>query len=131
MNDPADMSPDLAKLEAALLATRADVPEHLAARAMAASRAGLAAGDRVAFWRYAAGLAAAVLIGLNLALSAGASGTPAPAGKTPAPEAYEQAYREIRQVAPDLPPRQAAAHAFAITAGRLQPYGIPRGSWPR
>ncbi|MCY2926534.1 MAG: hypothetical protein NT031_14060 [Planctomycetota bacterium] len=131
MNEPSDSPADLAKLEAALLATRADVPEGLATRAMAAARKGRADGDRTAFWHYAAGLAAAVLIGLNLALSAGASGTPAPAGKTPSPEAYEQAYRQIRQAAPDLPPRQVAAHAFAMTAGQLQPYGIPRGSWPR
>lgn len=131
MNEPADISPDLAKLEAALLATRADVPEALAGQAMAAARAGRAAGDRTASWQFAARLAAAVLIGLNLALSAGASGTSAAAGRNPAPEAYEQAYCQIRRAAPDLPPSQVAAHAFAMTTGRLQPYGIPRGSWPR
>lgn len=128
MNEPTDLPEDLASLEAALRGCGAEPPEELADRAVAAA---MAARRRGRSWQFAAGLASAVLLGLNLAMTARLSPAP-PLRAAPGPEACRQAYRQVRQAAPELSPEEAAAQALAITAAaQLQPYGVPRGSWPR
>ena len=100
-----ELPDDLAAIEAELTGrSKPTAPAMLRGRSLAAARDGVARSRRLGPWRFAASLAAAVLLALHVMLAATMNTNftgPVPGGD---PAALA---REIRRVAPELPPGEA------------------------
>jgi hypothetical protein len=119
LDDP-QLPPDLRQLQRDLARRPLpDPPAALRRRVLARALAELRARPSSARWAFAAKTAAAVLLWINLSISATATtngAPPRPPGATTAAVA-----EQIRRALPDLPPRDALACARLLRAGANLP----------
>src|SRR5262245_26210530 len=112
----AELPPDLADLERRLAKRpRIEPPPDLGARVLAARRAALGRRRPVGAWRAWAGVAAALLFGINLAMSLASD---ADWHLLPAAEPAQVAAtaRRLRELAPDLPESELRRQALLLRA---------------
>ena len=127
MNDP-PLPPDLRQLQRDLARRPSgDPPPELRQRVLAAVLAELGAPPAGARWAFAARTAAAVLLWINVSISATARTNGAPLRPPGAPTAAVA--QQIRRALPDLPPREALAYARVLRAGADLPPAC--AAWPR
>ncbi len=112
-----DLPSELGRLERELAERpRPAVPPALRRRVLAAVPVELRRQQRRARWAFAAQVAAAALLWLNLSLSATTATQGAPRRRGD-PRAVRATAREIRRLLPGLSPREALACATALRAG--------------
>lgn len=127
------LPPELAELEQRLACRAASQPsDHLRARILQAvarelAQPSMAATPRMSFWSYAASLAAAAILVLNLSLAA--SGNPLAVRPKLAPQQTLARANAIRQVAPELSAVETRRMALLLSASEsLVAVPLPRGS---
>jgi hypothetical protein len=127
---PPELPPDLAELERLLSRRRRPAPPaDLRQRVLAAVRRA-SAGEVAGFWRFAAGVAAAALLAINLSMSAAGNTDWHLAGE-PAPDCAASADR-IHEVLPELSEREARRQAVLLRARCYLTPGAPASpSGPR
>jgi hypothetical protein len=129
--EPSDLPPELAEVEQLLAARARPAPsaDHKA-RVLATVRREVAAQQtwwhRPDAWRYAAGVAAALVLGMNLALFASTGTSRLPICNGHATE-IDQAAAEIQKLVPDLGPAEARRQAL-VMAGASSLVLLPRPS---
>jgi hypothetical protein len=112
---PLDLPDDLADLERRLAQRHRPEPAgDLRRRVLAAVRAAGSEGN--GFWRFAAAVAAAALLAINLSMSVAAD-TDWHLGDTNPPPSAHAVARRLQEVLPDLPPDEARRQAL-LQAGR-------------
>jgi hypothetical protein len=112
--DPAELPPDLAHLERRLAERpRQEPPADLRQRVLAALGRGCGR-EATGFWRFVAAVAAAVVLAINLSMSA-ANDTDWRLGGDLAPKQTASADR-IREVLPELSEREARRQAVLLRA---------------
>jgi len=127
----ADLPPELGELEAALKASPVDgaAPAHRA-RVLGAVRNEIAAQNSKrpvrSFWRFAAGAAAALVLGCNLAMSA-ANDTSLRVGLRSDERETKLALARLREVLPELSDDDAQCHLLMLRA-RSELVGTPAPS---
>jgi len=130
MNDAEMSSDELAELEAEVRAARPASDPRLRGRVLAVVADELVGQHRRGWWNFAAGLAAALLIGLNLSLAV-APASVSMAGP-PEPVDLDAAAHELSQAVPGLSPAEARRELFLLRSGARLPLWVqPRGSIAR
>lgn len=128
--EPSDLPEPLREIEARL-ASRPGIepPSHLRQRILAEVRRNLAAPvrPRLSLWEFAAALAAAVLVAMNLSMAA-ASQTALSLPSGPG-NGIDEAVAAVRQLVPDMPEAEARRQVVLLKAGsRLVPAPVLRPS---
>ena len=127
MTHETGMPPEPCRLERALLASRADPDAEMKSRVMSRVGRELAWSRSRDLLQYVAGVAAAVLLMLNLSLSTARTASPPAPGMEP--EQVRAACDEVRRLGVDLPGQEIARQCVLLAAGRDLPmYQEPYGS---
>jgi len=128
MNHSPELPRELMDIERALRASGVEPDAGLRFAVMSRVRRELADSRRRDFWRYAAGVAAAVLLILNVSLSAVRTG-PATLAGGERPQ-LRAAVEQVRQIGLELPGQEIVRQCVLMSAGGtlemyLEPYGPP------
>ena len=111
------LPPELQQLEQALAAVPREQPSsQLKERCLHSLRAELSRPQSGNRWAFAVAVAATVLVGLNLALSAGQA-TDFGLRLGGRQQSVEKTAAEIRLLLPDMPPQEAARQAVLLHSG--------------
>jgi hypothetical protein len=117
-----DLPPELRALDAQLAGRpKPDLPAALRARVLEAVRAELAREprvERISFWRFAAGMAAAALLWINLSMSA-ANDTVWHWNGAKTRIVDAAALQQIQEVMPECSETEARARLLLLCAGEL------------
>jgi hypothetical protein len=117
MSDDFQLPPDLERIEQALAARPREVPSaHLKERCLHSLQLEVRRQRASSRWMFAAALAATVLVGLNLAISA-SQATDFGLRLDGRQLSIEKTAAEIRRLLPDVPPREAARQAMLFHSG--------------
>lgn len=130
MTDDTQLPTDLVALERALVAARADAGDELKSRAMARVARELADRGTRDSLQYAAAVAAAVVLLLNVGLGASRFAGPAADGLDPA--RLQATCRQLNSLELDLPAEEVARHCMILAAGgELRVLPRPYGGLPK
>jgi hypothetical protein len=132
MKDTETLDGNFAELEGLLLATRASPGDGLRGRTLATVQVELDRHRRQSWWNYAAGLAAALLIGLNLSIALPHELSSLPSANGSAGQAdLDAAADSIHQTMPDVSAAEIRRELVLLQAGsHLLPWKEPQGSFP-
>ncbi len=117
MKDDFQLPPELQRLERALLALPREQPSsQLKERCLHSLRVELGRPQSGSRWAFAIAIAASVLVGLNLSLSA-TQATDYGYRRDVRQLSVEKTAAEIRRLLPDVSPREAARQAVLLHSG--------------
>lgn len=122
MNAKDKLPPELTELEESLASRTVPAPpDELRSSVLTAVRGELNARLRTPsnWWPFAAGVAACLLLGLNLAMASINASDYSPDASTNTADA-DQTTRLVRELLPELTDEQARRHALTLTGAKLK-----------